>query len=374
MEILSYFWTHLLTDFDHDSAHHFSQPLAMKIYFHQPPGGAAALPAPPGLPDSYPVFAVFNVGQYRRDAAGTYNSFEFFKPDNAEAMKIRRCVVAPRPFSLICAAAHLTWLYFFFPGPALSPPCRTCASTSAGTWARWWWVFSSFQNLVGIYLFSKTSRASQQSSATKAFCVKQKIVFFFFFFFSPGVWRHQHHAGAAGRHPGLCQRKRLQGAAVFPGHTSAWEIVAYFSFNFYWSSPPASAPAAVLPPQIFFVESICDDPDIIAENIKVSVGVSVCDSVCVCVCKSSHRHCFWKSIYMFLLSMLCFPPVSKWSSAAPTTSAVTRRRRWPTSWRGSTATRWPTCRWTTTRTGLELTANINTLRSQSIWELVSASC
>lgn len=34
--------------------------------------------------------SVFNVGQYRRDAAGSYNSFEFFRPDNAEAMKIRK--------------------------------------------------------------------------------------------------------------------------------------------------------------------------------------------------------------------------------------------------------------------------------------------
>ncbi|XP_055021726.1 6-phosphofructo-2-kinase/fructose-2,6-bisphosphatase [Boleophthalmus pectinirostris] len=33
---------------------------------------------------------VFNVGQYRRDATKTYNSFEFFRPDNSEAMKIRR--------------------------------------------------------------------------------------------------------------------------------------------------------------------------------------------------------------------------------------------------------------------------------------------
>ncbi|KAJ0064924.1 hypothetical protein NL108_017660, partial [Boleophthalmus pectinirostris] len=32
----------------------------------------------------------FNVGQYRRDATKTYNSFEFFRPDNSEAMKIRR--------------------------------------------------------------------------------------------------------------------------------------------------------------------------------------------------------------------------------------------------------------------------------------------
>ena len=37
----------------------------------------------------------------------------------------------------------------------------------------------------------------------------------------------------------------------------------------------------VSPTQVFFVESICDDPEIIAENIKVSVCVCVC--VCVCV-------------------------------------------------------------------------------------------
>ncbi|XP_048097023.1 6-phosphofructo-2-kinase/fructose-2,6-bisphosphatase-like isoform X3 [Alosa alosa] len=33
---------------------------------------------------------VFNVGQYRRDAVRTYKNFEFFRPDNEEAMKIRR--------------------------------------------------------------------------------------------------------------------------------------------------------------------------------------------------------------------------------------------------------------------------------------------
>uniref|UniRef100_A0A3Q1GRR5 6-phosphofructo-2-kinase domain-containing protein n=1 Tax=Acanthochromis polyacanthus TaxID=80966 RepID=A0A3Q1GRR5_9TELE len=38
---------------------------------------------------------VFNVGQYRRDATRSYNSFEFFRPDNEEAMKIRKaCAVA----------------------------------------------------------------------------------------------------------------------------------------------------------------------------------------------------------------------------------------------------------------------------------------
>ncbi|CAM4683616.1 unnamed protein product [Leuciscus chuanchicus] len=38
---------------------------------------------------------VFNVGQYRRDAVHTYKSYEFFLPDNEEAMKIRKaCALA----------------------------------------------------------------------------------------------------------------------------------------------------------------------------------------------------------------------------------------------------------------------------------------
>uniref|UniRef100_A0AAY4C8I5 6-phosphofructo-2-kinase domain-containing protein n=1 Tax=Denticeps clupeoides TaxID=299321 RepID=A0AAY4C8I5_9TELE len=34
--------------------------------------------------------AVFNLGQYRREAVQTYKNYEFFRPDNEEAMKIRR--------------------------------------------------------------------------------------------------------------------------------------------------------------------------------------------------------------------------------------------------------------------------------------------
>ncbi|KAF4077879.1 hypothetical protein AMELA_G00192970 [Ameiurus melas] len=38
---------------------------------------------------------VFNVGQYRREAVQSYKSFEFFRPDNEEAMKIRKaCALA----------------------------------------------------------------------------------------------------------------------------------------------------------------------------------------------------------------------------------------------------------------------------------------
>lgn len=33
---------------------------------------------------------VFNVGQYRREAVKIYKNFEFFKPDNEEAMRIRK--------------------------------------------------------------------------------------------------------------------------------------------------------------------------------------------------------------------------------------------------------------------------------------------
>lgn len=38
----------------------------------------------------YMFYLVFNVGQYRREAVQTYRNYEFFRPDNEEAMKIRR--------------------------------------------------------------------------------------------------------------------------------------------------------------------------------------------------------------------------------------------------------------------------------------------
>lgn len=50
------------------------------------------------------VTKVFNVGQYRRKAVPTYESFEFFRPDNEEAMKIRKA----------CALAALRDIPVFF--------------------------------------------------------------------------------------------------------------------------------------------------------------------------------------------------------------------------------------------------------------------
>ncbi|KAJ0036349.1 hypothetical protein NQD34_005026 [Periophthalmus magnuspinnatus] len=47
---------------------------------------------------------VFNVGQYRRQAVKTYKNFEFFKPDNEEAMRIRKA----------CAAAALADVAAYF--------------------------------------------------------------------------------------------------------------------------------------------------------------------------------------------------------------------------------------------------------------------
>ncbi|KAI1899902.1 hypothetical protein AGOR_G00066550 [Albula goreensis] len=47
---------------------------------------------------------VFNVGQYRREAVRTYKNFEFFRPDNEEAMKIRKA----------CALAALRDVRVFF--------------------------------------------------------------------------------------------------------------------------------------------------------------------------------------------------------------------------------------------------------------------
>ncbi|XP_024862389.1 6-phosphofructo-2-kinase/fructose-2,6-bisphosphatase 1 isoform X3 [Kryptolebias marmoratus] len=47
---------------------------------------------------------VFNVGQYRREAVKTYKNFEFFKPDNEEAMRIRKA----------CASAALSDVAAYF--------------------------------------------------------------------------------------------------------------------------------------------------------------------------------------------------------------------------------------------------------------------
>lgn len=33
---------------------------------------------------------VFNVGEYRREAVKQYSSYNFFRPDNEEAMKVRK--------------------------------------------------------------------------------------------------------------------------------------------------------------------------------------------------------------------------------------------------------------------------------------------
>lgn len=35
-------------------------------------------------------FAVFNLGVYRREAVRAYKSYDFFRHDNEEAMKIRK--------------------------------------------------------------------------------------------------------------------------------------------------------------------------------------------------------------------------------------------------------------------------------------------
>lgn len=41
-------------------------------------------------PLSLPPALEFNVGQYRRECVKIYKSFEFFRPDNEEGLKIRR--------------------------------------------------------------------------------------------------------------------------------------------------------------------------------------------------------------------------------------------------------------------------------------------
>lgn len=50
---------------------------------------------------------MFNVGQYRRDAVRTYKSFEFFRPDNEEAMTIRKWETHTLYISVLSKQYHL---------------------------------------------------------------------------------------------------------------------------------------------------------------------------------------------------------------------------------------------------------------------------
>uniref|UniRef100_A0A8C8F1M8 6-phosphofructo-2-kinase domain-containing protein n=1 Tax=Oncorhynchus tshawytscha TaxID=74940 RepID=A0A8C8F1M8_ONCTS len=51
---------------------------------------------------------VFNVGQYRRDATQSYKSYEFFRPDNQEAMKIRKYEPITKPVIRVFDATNTT--------------------------------------------------------------------------------------------------------------------------------------------------------------------------------------------------------------------------------------------------------------------------
>lgn len=47
-------------------------------------------PLPGGQLGPFLPPAVFNVGEYRREAVKQYSSYSFFRPDNEEAMKVRK--------------------------------------------------------------------------------------------------------------------------------------------------------------------------------------------------------------------------------------------------------------------------------------------
>lgn len=64
------------------------------------------LNTPPPPPSEY---LVFNVGQYRREAVQSYKSFEFFRHDNEEAMKIRRLIRGGRGSGAIGGGAGQSW-------------------------------------------------------------------------------------------------------------------------------------------------------------------------------------------------------------------------------------------------------------------------
>lgn len=61
------------------------------------------------LSSSFPV--EFNVGQYRREFVKIYKSFEFFRPDNEEGLKIRRWEAGDyQPFTFYLTSDRMTFL------------------------------------------------------------------------------------------------------------------------------------------------------------------------------------------------------------------------------------------------------------------------
>ncbi|XP_053499030.1 6-phosphofructo-2-kinase/fructose-2,6-bisphosphatase isoform X4 [Ictalurus furcatus] len=129
---------------------------------------------------------VFNVGQYRREAVQSYKSFEFFRPDNEEAMKIRKA-------------------------------CALAALNDVGAY------FSLEQGQVGVFDATNTTRE------------RREVILSF---------------------------AKENGYKVFT-KTRTRSLLLRHSDITNWRSR-----VTVNTSMVFFVESVCDDPEIIAENIK----------------------------------------------------------------------------------------------------------
>lgn len=100
----------------------------------------------------------------------------------------------------------------------------------------------------------------------------------------------------------------------------------FIRWQLHWSLP-------LLFCQVFFVESVCEDPDVIQENIVVSVKSSV---------SLLYLEKKWKLLIMRCSLLWCGFLFSKWSWGAPTTPTATQKKQWKISWRGSSAMKTPT--------------------------------
>ena len=183
-------------------------------------------------------FAVFNVGQYRRDATRSYNSFEFFRPDNAEAMKIRK-YDQQRPADLFESGVNVSDCVYFITNVGfvslwselvLSPPWKTCPTTSTEIWDRWWWVKTSSCSRSGSLSFSAclfkplllntrsaligplTHAWASTANNNRAAVLNQPSVNYANVWYSDDVWCHRSEGGTtdeAFRSNVFCGRREL---------------------------------------------------------------------------------------------------------------------------------------------------------------------
>lgn len=169
----------------------------------------------------YPPLAVFNLGEYRREAVQSYKSYDFFRHDNKEAMEIRKWVLILHHWkSQTSGACFQSLISFVHRVSSGSVPCGRLRMSRL-TWTRREgrsrWGPQPTENV--LFFSSKWKRFASFLTAL-LHC------------YAAGFWCHQHHQGETGTNPELCKGQRLQGGYFNYLHLST------LSFNDTWHPKP----------------------------------------------------------------------------------------------------------------------------------------